>query len=282
MGGGNASLRHTTNLSIDEKTALDITVSSDNIYFLQSDSNELIVKEYYGNSARKADIRQSGQTVTIRSEQHINLFSFGFGMISDRIEIYLPKNYAGNINAKASSGNIKSELVFVGDRLSFEANSGTINLNSLTAGKVNLRASSGSIKINEINGNSTVKANSGSITIDRIGGLADIDASSGTIRVDNISGGINAKANSGAIRIGITELKGDVSATTSSGSINLDLPSDSSFRFSADTSSGSIRTDFEGSLSFNSRGNSANGVVGSEPVYTVALKANSGGVRVSR
>jgi DUF4097 and DUF4098 domain-containing protein YvlB len=318
IGGGNAMLRHTENIVIDEKTALDLTAYSENIFFLQSDSDELVIKEYYHQATKKADIRKSGNSVTIRCEQEYGILSWGMGKENDRIEIYLPAHYAGSMNVKVSSGAIKSDLNFTGESLSFASNSGSIHLNDLTAAAVNIKASSGSIKaadiagaatvksnsgsvaisriegpadinsssgsikIGELKGDATVKANSGAITIEGLEGLADIEASSGSIKVFGVIGSVTAKANSGAVRIEVDELKGNVSATTSSGGVNIDLPKNSAFQFSAETSSGSIKTDFDASLSFNSRGNKASGTVGGDAAYLVSAKANSGSVKVIR
>ncbi|MCL2051409.1 MAG: DUF4097 domain-containing protein [Lachnospiraceae bacterium] len=281
IGGANAALRHTTNIRITEKTSLDVSAFSENIYFLKSDTDELIIKEYYRNKNKKADLRHSDQTVTIRGEQQINISILGF-VAGERIEIYLPENYAGNIKASISSGNIKSDFNFMAQQLSFEANSGSISLNSLTAGNINVRASSGTIRIIELIGDAEIRANSGSIVIDRIDGFLDVNASSGTVRIANLSGGIKVQSNSGSIRISVKELDGNISATASSGSINIELPKDSAFNFSANTGSGRVRTDFDSSLSYNSRGNSANGTVGTAPEYDVIVKANSGSVRVTR
>lgn len=280
IGGGDANLRHSVNIKIHEKTQIDLTAYSERIFYLKNDSDELIIKEYYRSKTKKADINVSEQAVRIRCDQDVNLLVFG--NIHDRIEIYLPQNYRGNLSASVSSGDIRSELHFTAERLSFEANSGALSLGHLNADSIHLRASSGSIRVAGINGEATVKANSGSISIDRLTGFADVDASSGSIRVNDITGGITAKANSGTIRIGILELSGDVNAAVSSGSINIDLPTDSGFKFSANTSSGSIRTDFDSSLSFNERRNNASGTVGDNASYTVTAKANSGSIRVGR
>ena len=299
IGPGTATLRHTTNLVIDSKTEIDLTAYDDNVHFLRSDSNELVIKEYYESAGKKADIRQTGNRVFIQGEQLIHLLSFG-GMGENRIEVYLPSDYAGNMEINLSSGTIKSDIDFSADKLSFKANSGNVNLRNLIAGNISIRVSSGSIYANELRGETMIKANSGtiklgsvygavdvdvtsgSVNIGNLQGRANIDASSGSITVTNVVGSIRAKANSGTIKIGVSELAGDVNVTASSGSINIDLPKDSSFNFTADTSSGSIRTDFDNNLSFNSRGNFASGTVGNNPVHSVKLDTKSGSVRVSR
>jgi len=275
---GFAKLRHTTNLNVDNKTTLDITAYSDNLYFQRSSSDELIIKEYYASSTKKASIHNDGQTVTFRGEHHINMMVFG--AINEKIVVYLPQNFSGNIRVSLSSGTIKSDLDFVAENLTFEATSGTINLRKLTAGNINVKASSGSIKLDEVIGNAMVKVSSGTVRINRLVGLAEVDASSGGIRVMDIKGGISARASSGTVKLDVTELLADVNAATTSGSINIKLPMNSNFNFSAETTSGTIRTNFDKNLSFNSRKNTANGAVGSNPVHNVTARASSGSVRV--
>lgn len=300
IGGGNAMLRHTENMKIDERTALDLVAYSENIYFLRSDNDELIIKEYYRSATKKADIKKNDQAVTIRCEQETNIMVWGMGTANERIEIYLPQKYAGNVKIAVSSGAIKSDVHFTGERLSFESSSGSISLQDLIADNVSIKASSGSIKadgimgdttiktnsgtikVDGIKGDATVNASSGSVTINRLEGLADIHTSSGSVKVFSVIGGVTAKASSGTVRIEVAELKGNVNVTSSSGSVSIDLPKDSAFKFSAETSSGSIKTDFDASLSFNSRGNSANGTVGGDTNYLVSAKASSGTVRVTR
>jgi len=276
---GFAKLRHTTNLNIDNKTTLDITAYSDSLYFQRSSSDELVIKEYYASSTKKASIQNDGQTVTFRGEQHINMMVFG--AINEKIVVYLPKNFSGNIRVSLSSGTIKSDLDFVAENLSFEATSGTINLRKLTADNINVRASSGSIKLDEVIGNAIVKVNSGTIRINGLVGLAEVDASSGGINVTDIRGGISARASSGTIKLEVSELLADINASTTSGSVNIRLPMNSAFNFSAETTSGTIRTNFDKNLSINSRKNNANGTVGSNPVHNVTARASSGSVRVN-
>ena len=278
IGPGLARLRHTTSFNINNNTTLDMTAYSDNIYFLYGNNDELVIKEFYASSSKKASIQHSGQTVTFRGEQQFNMMMFG--AINEKIEVYLPRNFNGDIRVNISSGTIRSDINMVADSLSFESTSGTIRLNKLTANNINVRASSGSIRIDEINGNATVRASSGTIKINRLVGIAEVETSSGTISVMDVRGGVAAKASSGSVKVGVIELLANISATTTSGTVTLELPRSSAFKFSADTNSGTIRTDFDNNLTFNSRKNSASGDVGENPVYTVYAKASSGSVRV--
>jgi DUF4097 and DUF4098 domain-containing protein YvlB len=273
------TLRYTTTLSIGADTSIDLRAYSENIFYLQSDNDDLIIKEYYNDGRRRADINQSGQSVTIQSERQ-NSISFGFGK-AERIEVYLPKNYVSKITTNVSSGNIRSDLDFTGSWISHETSSGNITLAMLSAPTINLRASSGNIRVASAIGDVSAKTSSGTIRIEEVKGFLNANASSGAITIGRLSGGAELNSSSGNIRIDITELKGDIYAKASSGSVTVEIPSHAAFNFSADTNSGSIRKNFDNSLSFNRKGNQATGTVGSESPYALTLRASSGNIRVT-
>jgi DUF4097 and DUF4098 domain-containing protein YvlB len=62
--------------------------------------------------------------------------------------------------------------------------------------------------------------------------------------MESVNGAIDAKTASGGIRCTAAENAGDISITSSSGSVVLNLPRNFPFNFSSKTSSGSLRTPF--------------------------------------
>lgn len=316
---GNAKLRRTTELDIGTNTELKITAHSENVYFYESDSSQLVIKEYYRSDSNKmlADISQTENKVIFEGNRVNHIILFGFVSDSEKIEVYLPENYVVKLDTEVSSGRILSDLAYTGNSVSLAANSGGISWDRITAEKISLKVSSGGIDMAELDGEITAKANSGNITLGKVQGPLDVRVTSGKIVVDEVSGDLTTEANSGNIsvsrsegfirahatsgKITLQEVKGgvDVSASSGnvnlelveikdnvdvrvkSGSINIEIPDDSEFTFQADTNSGSIRTDFDDSLSFDRKGDSAEGTVGSNPQYKITAKASSGSIRVN-
>jgi DUF4097 and DUF4098 domain-containing protein YvlB len=86
---------------------------------------------------------------------------------------------------------------------------------------------------------------------------------------------------SGRLNITLEEISGDISYTVSSGSINLDLPADSSFNLDAETSSGSINvSDRDGAIHIRNR-SSVLRPIGNNPLYTLYARTTSGSININ-
>jgi len=130
-----------------------------------------------------------------------------------------------------------------------ESSSGTISINSIKAMRVNLKTISGSIRCKKVNGNTSLYTDNGSINLLKLYGNVLARTSNGNIKLGSVSGNIDAKVFSGCFNGTITENSGDVSITSSSGNITLNIPEKNNFRFHSRTSSGSLRTPFPDKLS---------------------------------
>jgi DUF4097 and DUF4098 domain-containing protein YvlB len=86
---------------------------------------------------------------------------------------------------------------------------------------------------------------------------------------------------SGRLNITLEEISGDLSYTVTSGSINLDLPTGSSFNLDAETSSGSINvSDRDGEIRIRNR-SSVLRPIGSNPSYTLYARTTSGSISIN-
>ncbi len=280
IGGGSAVLRNTAELDVAEGTDLELTAYSDNIYFFESDNNQLVIKEYYKVNNKKVLITQTDGKVILQGTKKTTISLFGWWGNDDRIEIYLPSGYVSKIQAIVSSGNIRSELEFAGSDFSLEAKSGNLVWNSIQAETIQLKTSSGNIIVESVTGEVTAKANSGNVTIDRAVGFVNAGTSSGNVKVLGVSGGAEIHISSGNAHLEMTELKDNLNVYTTSGNIKVQIPGGSEFTFRADTNSGNIDTAFDENLSYNKRGNSASGTVGSNPQYEIVTTASSGNIKV--
>lgn len=301
-GGYNMSLVNEQNINMEGIDSVSLSYSSENVDFYQSDSNEIILKEYMNYTPDEDEltrISQSGSELTLRggTDSH-NLFSFWFIGHNRRIEIYLPADYTGKLKIKTSSGNVHSDLVLKLTEFSVSCSSGNIDFNEVYADTVIAYASSGNInfsvaegtrKFETTSGNirvlggagdSDFTASSGNITIEKASGHIEAEASSGEIRVLEANGGGRLETSSGNITLELASLTEDLDVSASSGNVRVSLSDNASFNFTADASSGNIRTFFDDKLSFNERGNEASGTFGDNPQLDVTIGTTSGNIRV--
>ena len=86
---------------------------------------------------------------------------------------------------------------------------------------------------------------------------------------------------SGEVRVGLIGIQGNLSVTTTSGDVFLQLPSKAEFAFDFDSASGECETFFDEALSFNKKGTSASGVYGNSADMEVKISTTSGDVWIS-
>ncbi len=233
---------------VNEQTApldgidqISIEYYADDVEFFTSASNQLVLKEYMSFTPEKDQltrITQSGSRLKLegRIDNDVNWF-FHPNRFS-RMEIYLPADYQGAIDASTSSGSISSSLVFTLTDLRLSASSGNLEMNEVTAAKIDLSTSSGNITIAKAEGNRQFAAASGNIEV--YGGAGDTSAatSSGNIKIEDSNGFLEAEASSGNIII--KDSTGEKNIDTTSGNIKI---KDSAGYTKASASSGTIDVD---------------------------------------
>jgi DUF4097 and DUF4098 domain-containing protein YvlB len=313
-------------IDLENINSVDIVYSWENITFFENDTNNLILKEYMSidKSNYYAHISNSGDKILIKKGSRPFGIGTGilFNMFNACVEVYLPKSYTKNLKVKVSSGKIEGGKIYTHSEISLETSSGDISVNAITANNVKLKASSGNIIFDKINGNVSAETSSGNITIGQVNGNLTASASSGSIKGDTVNGNVNihirsgdiifgnidgditaesssgnielnratgnvvAKASSGSIKCMVAENAGDVSLTTSSGRVTLDIPRDFVFNFSSRTSSGRLSTPFSENLfSPVSDRNLVQGIIGNETASddtpNVNIRTSSGSIRIN-
>jgi hypothetical protein len=299
---GGMPLVNEQEIDLEGIDSISFSYSSGEFIFYQSDSEELVLKEYMNYDPEEealTRINKSGSDLTLRGgREHHNMFSFWFFNHNRRTEIYLPSQYAGKLSVETSSGNINSDLVFRLTEFSASSTSGNIRFNEVYADTIDVSASSGNItfriaegtrRFEATSGNirvlggagdSDFTASSGNITIENASGHMEVGASSGEIKVLDLNGGGRLETSSGNISLELNSLTEDLSVNASSGNVSVSLPDSASFNFSAGASSGDIRTFFDDDLSYNKRGNEAYGAFGDNPRLEVSIETTSGNIRV--
>jgi hypothetical protein len=106
---------------VNEQTApldgidqISLDYHADDVEFFTSDSNELVLKEYMSFTPDKDQltrITQSGSRLKLEGRIRDDVNWFFHPNHGSRMEIYLPADYQGAIDASTSSGDITSSLV---------------------------------------------------------------------------------------------------------------------------------------------------------------------------
>ncbi|HXR97211.1 MAG TPA: DUF4097 family beta strand repeat-containing protein [Terriglobales bacterium] len=144
----------------------------------------------------------------------------------------------GGADLEAGSGHL--QVSDLGGNLRAETGSGRISFDRVS-GDARLSTGSGSIEGNEVGGRLSASTGSGRINVRRLDNGGDVHTASGGMELDQVSGDLEARASSGTIRVGgdlVGAHRWDVS--TSSGAIQLSLPSQTVADVRLDTGSGGI------------------------------------------
>ena len=232
-----ADLVKTTNLSMEGISSINLEYLSDDIFFYESDTSELILKEYMNINPEENEltkIRQSASEIRLLGGKR--RIHWGFNNYNGYVEVYLPADYHGSISSSSSSGNIESELVLRLSELNASCSSGDIRLNEVYADDIRTATSSGNILIQVAQGNRSFASSSGDIEVKGGDGDSEASSTSGNITFENGIGALNASASSGDITI--EAVNGEKDLETTSGEINV---SDCGGYTSATASSGDIR-----------------------------------------
>ena len=205
----NLELVNSQIIEIDLAKTLSILYNSDNIVLLESNDNNLVLKEYMTRNRAKyyAEIEKSEYSITIHNGQRPWL-------IRTRIEIYIPKIFTNNLSVNLRSGNITINNISPGD-IFVEVSSGNIKLincqgkliianrsgnvevrNFLGEGQINVKSGNINFTVNDILGNISLSSTSGNINFlmeSSISFILDAEVRRGNIRAPNIGRIVNAK-----------------------------------------------------------------------------------------
>ena len=299
---GSAELMASSEMPADEISAVEIKGYSEDIIFKESDTEDIIVKEFAAGKAKKRKalkVQKTGDTLKLEIEKRTGSSWFVFGNYHRHIEVYLPASYGGVIDMDVSSGDITSDIDFNVSKFSINASSGYLSLQDVSAEDITIRTSSGDVKTGQLSGEVKIdctsgyveaescvgsldaNTSSGDITIREMIGEVDVESTSGYLKIEKIDGLASANTSSGDVIMDFDRLDGDINVNTSSGYVSCDLPDDAEFDFKADTSSGDIDTYFDDELSYDRRGSEARGTVG-KGGKKITVKTSSGDIRFTK
>lgn len=276
---GQAALKNEKEIEASGIANIEIDYSSQDVIVYAGEPGRILIKEFLRDSTENASVTVNGDTLSCRAGKSYP--SFFMTNRWEKIEIYLPPDYAGRLSIQTSSGDIRTDAHW--DLLEFEAqaSSGDIRIKEVTAQTIKAETSSGDIRFEKAGGECEMTASSGDITVLSGKGGGSFETSSGDITVKGIAGKLEAEASSGDIELEAEELSGDMEVNTTSGDMKILLPADSSFDYQGSSNSGDISTSFDDSLNYNKKGNRAEGTWGNGPAVKVRTSASSGDTRIA-
>ncbi|MDR1278539.1 MAG: DUF4097 domain-containing protein [Treponema sp.] len=274
----NLSLVNTGTISLEGISALSISYEHDEVILRESDSNDLVIREYMNRNKPRyyADVSRRDGTLHIRGGARPWFFGF---LLRVRAEIYLPASFRENLRLANSSGKLSGNLDLLDYKtIDISTNSGTVSLNRLSAQTVSVRVASGDLDISGIGGSSFVSVSSGKLRIgelagaehrikvssgrtmigvlqgsaaielssgdmvfEKVRGRIELDISSGSVNAGNFSGEGRFALSSGKLNMDVEELTGDLRFRLASGGVDMNIPGELSFNLDAVTKSGEAR-----------------------------------------
>ncbi|MCX7708461.1 MAG: DUF4097 domain-containing protein [Clostridia bacterium] len=237
---------------------MSISTSSTNINVIPVDTNA--VKVHYhgyfrgmaGKTAPELEVGLNGSRLVVREKHKVNI-SIGFNFTNQelKLDLYVPKSYAGSLELGTSSGDVNVDgLSF--DRFNFSSSSGNLHAASLNTKNAELNTSSGDFTVKGFSGGLRFNSSSGKLD------ASDVD----------LTGNMSVNTSSGDINVDFSKLAGNINSNTSSGEVKLRLPENAEFDVQFDTSSGDFETNFPLTQNIKNR-------------HEVRAKAGNGGSNIT-
>lgn len=195
--------------------------------------------------------------------------------VSVNFNLWIPDQ--ASVNIKSVSGGVSLEEI--GGTLKVDLVSGDIEVRKAAKG-MDCKTVSGTLEVEDIAGDADLNTVSGKIFASRVRGSIDAETVSGGIELREISEAkvVKAKVLSGSIVYqGNINPDGRYNLNSFSGTVEMIVPSDSSFEFEAKTFSGKIKTDFPITATGEIKGREIHGVV-NEGGADVSLETFSGSI----
>jgi lia operon protein LiaG len=214
------------------------TVDASNLRIVQNSTSALKDREKFAVTRGTNDI-----TVKVeRINRSYGIFQLNF---SEKIDIYVPKNYMKSLSIYTASGDIIFASDVKMDDIEIDQNSGDFES-----------------EYNIVSNNMYVNSTSGDVSINNLASKHyDIRSISGDVNINLLSG------------------SGQVKAT--SGDINLSIPEKSGFEFYGNCISGNINSNFPINYE-NEKHSSASAKIGSGPYERIDISTVSGDINISK
>lgn len=256
------SMNNVQNISVGSSSA-DVVVEPEDRTDLKAELKANVSKDIKYRFKLTAEKNGNDINISLNNNHMFSFFDFDMMTVNNlTLYIYVPKNYANNIAVDCTSGDIKISDFNIKE-LKAKTSSGDVEIKNINSDKFLCECTSGSIQGEKI----TTKD-------------GNADTSSGDIKLSEYTGNIDASASSGSINLNFIKMPEKIDGESSSGDIRVSLPSDSKFSADAETTSGDINCDFPITINKGeSDRQTLKGTVGSDE-NKMNLKATSGSIDI--
>jgi lia operon protein LiaG len=198
------------------------------------------------------------------------------------LRLYLPQSYAQDLSISTSSGNVTMMNAIAMQNLTLHLTSGELKSDyALSAKQLNLEVTSGNVKLDSVESASyQARSVSGNVIIPRLNGNGTVNITSGNIQIGSYVGSGTLHTTSGAITATLDSLTGNLSVTTTSGSIRLTAAPGVGFDLLASCVSGSVGGSLP--MTVSNSGKAASAHSGASPAYQLNVQATSGSITINQ
>lgn len=265
-------IRKEEKITIDGISKMDLNFASSdlNIYF--TDDQEIRIIQYSYEKLRDDELfvaKKSGKELEISERRKKHFYFFYFNRVA--FDVYLPKQYEGDLSVKSVSGDIKTEENLRFNSLKLETTSGDIRMNTLKAKEIKIESVSGDIRIEDVQSDHiTLKSVSGNISLESAKNSVEAKSTSGDIAITKIEGNIILETISGKITSEQFKITGDSKVKTTSGDVTLVLEESSNCQMQTKTVSGNVALP------------KGRNVIGEEPYAILDVKTVSGNIQFTK
>jgi lia operon protein LiaG len=259
LGGAGNNVDERRSLSAEGVESVSIDTVSDSVRIGEGKGGS--IEAWFHGTASSADAvprliaEKSGSTADIRLE-YPRPFVGGLHWNKLVLEVSVPRGYRGRLSAKSVSASIEAADHAYQD-LALSTTSGSIRVGSVKAKDFTARSRSGSVRVEAVDAE-----------------RSEVSSVSGSVHIGSLTGDLTASSVSGSIRVTYRGAPGRLDAKSTSGSIVLRLPADSSFRLDAHSTSGNVTCGFPIAVGESRRG-------GGDHVLSGKVGAGNGSVTAS-
>lgn len=218
-----------------------VDVPFGNLHVVASERDDVVVTVLPADPSKSGSVRaaedtrveRDGDAVTIiypaAWKQYVLPFAAGGALVN--IEVPAGSDLRGKAGSLLAEGRLGTvDLTLNGGdaradeaaRLDLKVSAGNVVVGRAT-GPTTVRTNAGSVRITEFSGEGTVRASNGTTTVGSVTGALDVVGAHGEIAVGSVHGTLTIKSAHAGIRVDRVE-SGSVTASTSYGSIEVNVP----------------------------------------------------------
>lgn len=193
---------------------IEFKLYSTDVEIKKSDTDNLKI-EYYSNKKEDKFIKKENNTISINEDEN-KIICIGICNNRRKVVVYVPNNYSGLYNINTASGDIKSEIDLLENKININTTSGDVTLKNIYL--ANIHTTSGSIKMNDVN-EANIGSTSGDVYVKGETKKLDIKTTSGDMEINKVNDSLNLLSISGRVKINTLNIIDNSSISTTSGDV---------------------------------------------------------------